>query len=104
MDWIEGHATGMKWQKIADYHILTIHLSQEATIRALVEELFLEDTNSVHTPYRSGFPVDNIPSTYHLPPSILQSLQEQLQSVVGSLNWLACGTRIDISMIKNTLA
>ena len=94
----------MKWHQIEDDEILTIHLLQEVTIIALVEELGLEDANSVHTPYRSGFSVDNIPSTYHLPPSILQSSQEQLQSVVGSLNWLACGTRIDISMIKNTLA
>ena len=42
-------------------------------------------------------------SADHLPHSILQAAQEQLQSVVGSLNWLACGTRIDISTITNTL-
>ena len=95
---------GIKWQKISDDESHTIHLSQEATISVLVEELGLEDINSVHTPYISGCPVDNIPSADHLPPSRLQSAQEQLQSVVGSLKWPARGTRIDISMITNILA
>ena len=45
---------GMKWQQIADDESLAIHLLQEATISALVEEIGLEDVNSVHTPYRSG--------------------------------------------------
>ena len=47
----EGEPTkflGMKWQQITDYESLTIHLLQEATISALVEELGLEDANSVH--------------------------------------------------------
>ena len=85
---------GMKWQKIVDDESLTIYLSQDATISALVEELGLEDVNSVYTPNRSGCPVDKIPSAYHLPPSILKSAQEQLQSVASSLKCLACGTRI----------
>ena len=59
---------GMKWQKIADDDILTIHLSQEATTSALVEEICLEYTNIVHPPLRSGYPFDKIPSTDHLPP------------------------------------
>ena len=53
----EGEPTkflGMKWQQIADDESLTIHLSQEADISALVEELGLEDANSVHTPYIYG--------------------------------------------------
>ena len=66
---------GMKWQQIADDESLTIHLSQESTISTLVEELVLEDVNSVQTPYRSGCPVDKIPSADHLPPSWLQSAQ-----------------------------
>ena len=41
---------GMKWQQIADNESITIHLSQEATISALVEELGLEYANSVHPP------------------------------------------------------
>ena len=43
---------GMKWRKISDNEIITIHLFQDATISALVEELGLEDANSVHPPYR----------------------------------------------------
>ena len=64
---------GVKWHKIADDESLTIHLSQEAKIRALVEELVLEDANSVPTPYRSGCPLEKIPSADHLPPSRLQA-------------------------------
>ena len=41
---------GMKWHKIADDDSLTIYLSQEATISALVDELGLEDANIVHSP------------------------------------------------------
>ena len=96
--------SGMKWQQIADDESLTIHLSQESTISALAEELGLEDANSVHTLYISGFPVDKIMSADHLPPSRLQAAQEQLQSFVGSLNWLACVTRIFIATITNMLA
>ena len=47
---------GMKWQKIADNESLTIHLLQEATICALVEELDLEDANSVHPPLQILMP------------------------------------------------
>ena len=32
---------GMKWQKISDNEKFTIHLLQEATVSALVEELIL---------------------------------------------------------------
>ena len=37
------------------------------------------------------------------PTSRLQAEQEQLKSVVGSLNWLACSTRIEIATITNML-
>ena len=47
---------GMKCQKIADDDSLTIHLSKEATIRVLVEELGLEDVNSVHPPLHIQIP------------------------------------------------
>ena len=55
-------------------------------------------------PYRSWCPVDNITFVDDLLPSRLQAAQEQLQSVVGSLNWLASGTRIDIATMTNMLA
>ena len=49
----------MKWKQIANDQSLTIHISKEATISALVEELGLEDANNVHPPYRPGCPVDS---------------------------------------------
>ena len=59
---------GVKWQQITDDQILAIHLSPEATIIAIVEEIGLEDKNSVQNPYMSGCSVDKIPSVDHLPP------------------------------------
>ena len=90
--------------KISDDESLTIHLSREDTICTIAEELILEYANSVHTPYRSEYTFDKITSPYQPPTSRLQSEQENFQSVVGSLNWLACGTRIDIATITNMLA
>ena len=95
---------GVKWQQITDDQILAIHLSPEATIIAIVEEIGLEDKNSVQNPYMSGCSVDKIPSVDHLPPSRLQAAQEQIQSFLGSLNWLVCCMCIDISKITNMLA
>ena len=69
---------GMKCQQVADNESLTIHMLQESTISMLVEELGLEDANSVHPPYISGCPVDKIMSVDHLPPSRLKSVQEKL--------------------------
>ena len=60
---------GMKWKKIADNESLTIPLLQEGTTSALVEELDLEDANSVHPPHISGCPVDKITFVDHFLPS-----------------------------------
>ena len=55
------------------------------------------------TPFRSGFPVDNIA------PSNLSSheqaiLLEKYQQIIGDMNWLSISTHPDITMIVSLLA
>eukprot|EP00957_Ditylum_brightwellii_P042540 3220961-Ditylum_brightwellii.AAC.1 len=76
----------------------------ETTIDALITKLGLDNTNTPPTLYRSGHHVDKIPPMPHLLPQWLTQAHKQLQTIVGSLNWLACGTRIDIYTITNMLA
>ena len=84
---------------------VTIHLSQQAYIEDLIikTELNGEGVNEPKTPYRSGYPVDNIP-TEQYPPAIQEKLTATYQFLIGSLNWLAVSTRPDISTITNLLA
>ena len=57
---------------------------QEAFSDNLIEEAGLTDANPVKTPYRSGHPVDIIPSEKH--PSMVQPrIKHTMQSLVGSL-------------------
>lgn len=57
-----------------------------------------------HTPYRSGYSVDKIPMDTNLPPHVLKTSQEFLQTIVASLSWLGVSTRLDIVIITNLLA
>ena len=54
-------------------------------------------------PYKSGLPVDKIkPAQYTQAKQAY--LTQKYQSIVGSLNWLATSTRLDIAPITNILA
>ena len=58
---------------------------------------------SFATPYRSGLPIDSIP-TETLSASQCDALRLQYQSLVGSLNWLAHTTRPDLSTVVSLFA
>ncbi len=87
-------------QRDADNHV-TINLSQEAFIEHLCQAADLDGdaVNTVSTPYRSGYPVDSIPTM-----SSDESLIKKMQSYIGSLNWLSTSTRPDISTITNIMS
>ena len=88
-----------------DGHVTT-KLSQEAFSETLIAAAQLDgDAVSIpHTPYRSGYPIDKIPIEPNLTPLTQQKQNHLLQSLVGSLNWLAISTRPDIAPATNFIA
>jgi hypothetical protein len=84
---------------------VTIHLGQEAFIENLCQLSNLDNphTAPVHTPYRSGCPVDTIPCKT-ISPHEQAKLTHKMQVLLGSLTWLSISTRPDIATITNLLA
>jgi hypothetical protein len=98
------HFLGIKIQQQQTESTLTIHLSQPAFTEQLLTGPHLNpNCNPVPTPYRSGLPVDAVP-TVHLPHQDKQLLIAKMRSIIGSLIWLSQATRPDISTITNMLA
>jgi hypothetical protein len=84
---------------------VTIHLGQEAFIENLCQLSGLDNphVSPVHTPYRSGCPVDSIP----IPDTPLPGQAKRthtMQVLLGCLTWLSISTRPDIATITNLLA
>ena len=84
---------------------VTIQLSQTAFIDDLLTKTNLdgEGVNTPKSPYRSGYPIDNIPQQEYSPTE-QHHITATYQFLIGSLNWLAISTRPDISTITNLLA
>jgi dUTPase len=84
---------------------VTIHLGQEAFIENLCQLANLDNPHvaPVHTPYRSGCTVDNIP-THKSSSNQPSPLTHKMQVLVGCLTWLSISTRPDIATITNLLA
>ena len=78
-------------------------MSQESFIDNLVQLAELTTNKSFPaTPYRSGFPVDKIPT---IPTDKAnQSYIKYMQKFIGCLNWLSISTRPDIATITNMIA
>jgi hypothetical protein len=102
IDYFLGIKFDCKKNKDGDVSIM---MSQEAFIESLCESVNLNGpTTNPSTPYRSGYPVDSIPTTIHHNPNTQQQLQHKMQTLIGSLNWLSISTRPDIATITNLLA
>jgi hypothetical protein len=80
-------------------------LTQQSFIESLLENLNIsfEGISLYTSPYRSGLPVDSIPSV-DMASKDRDQLRLKYQSLVGSLNWLAHTTRPDLSTIVSLLA
>eukprot|EP00979_Chaetoceros_neogracilis_P017370 scaffold10206_cov280-Chaetoceros_neogracile.AAC.1 len=80
-------------------------MSQKNDALELIIKAQLDDiaTASKDTPYRSGHPVDSVPDI-DMPLAERQLLNKLLQEYNGSLNWLSCQTRPDLSTITNILS
>jgi len=84
---------------------LSVTLTQQSFTENLVDVLGLttESISTFTSPYRSGLPIDSIPSV-DMSVTDRDKLRLQYQSLVGSLNWLAHTTRPDLSTVVSLLA
>ena len=84
-----------------------VHLNQSGFARNLVERFECEtrDPTPTATPWRSGLPIDSIPSASIDDVSPAQKRRrEAYQSLVGSIGWLANTTRPDLSPVHSFLS
>jgi hypothetical protein len=97
---------GMKfdWNTLSDGSVIC-HISQEGCAAAIVEEMGLSNANKtpLMTPFRSGLPVDTIPSTDMLPED-RAPLTAKMQSWLGMINWLQMCTHPDLATIFSLLS
>ena len=82
-----------------------IHLSQEAFTDTLIAKVGLDGPISATapTPYRSGYPIDKIP-TEEYDEATQAKITHKMQQLTGSLQWLSTSTRPDISTATNFLS
>ena len=101
------HFLGIKFSHTKhDDGSISIKMSQEAFVETLVETAGLsgEAVGTPRTPYRSGLAIDTIPPDTNVTPDKQHNMNHRLQTLVGSLNWLAISTRPDIAPVTNFLA
>ena len=95
------HFLGIKFQcnKDSSGHV-TVFMSQETDILDLIHSTKLEDSNSVRTPYRSGYPIDSVAHRAK-PLDEQHKVNRTLQKPVGSLNWITNQTRPDLATVTH---
>ena len=100
-----SHFFELKFQWKQTQTTASVHLSQQAFAENLLKDYNLDTPTitSKPTPFRSGLPVDSLTHDQNIPFD-KQQIKIQLQSIVGSLLWLAQGTRPDLSVITSILA
>ena len=99
------HFLGIKFTWSKSPTSLSVHLSQGSFVENLAYELGLDpDSKSApKTPYRSGLPIDSIPTT-PMSSSARETLKLKMQQIMGSLQWVSHCTRPDISTATSILA
>ena len=86
---------------------VSVHLNQSGFASNLVESFFQDSCNitPTATPYRSGIPIDSIaPSTDDDDSPAQLRRTAAYQSLIGSIGWLSCSTRCDLSAVHSFLA
>jgi hypothetical protein len=96
--------TEFSWVQHSDGH-LTVSLTQQSFTETLLDSLSIihHGSSTFLTPYRSGQSIDSIPPV-PMSASARNELRLRYQSIVGSLNWLAHTTCLDISTVVLLLA
>jgi len=84
---------------------LSVTLTPQSFAENLVDSVnySIASVSGYISPYRSGLPIDSIP-ILQLSTSDQDKLHLQYQSLVGSLNWLAHTTRLDLPTVVSLLA
>ena len=98
--------THFEWSSHQDGALLC-HLSQEAYAQNIVERHRLQNINfnPLATPYRSGCPIDCVPSAIiDEEDNLFVKRRDAYQSLVGQLTWLATNTRSDLATAVSFLA
>ena len=98
------HFLGHKfiWTQDKENKTTSCHISQVAFIDNILHLAGIDPKSTTFptTPYRSGKPVDSIQHV-DLPPEKFIPIQQKYRSIIGSLNWLAQGSRPDIAAISS---
>jgi hypothetical protein len=101
-----SHFLGIEfnWIHHTNGHV-SVSLTQQSFAETLVESqnLIVTGTSTFITPYRSLLPIDAI-IHQDMSSSDRDKLRLQYQSLVGSLNWLAHTTQLDLSTVASLLA
>jgi hypothetical protein len=92
------------WSYSSDGHV-DCRLSQEAYVHVIVESMGLTDASvsPKMTPFRSGYPIDAIPSR-DMTSEERAPLIAKMRSWCGIFNWLSQVTRPDITTMVSLLA
>jgi hypothetical protein len=86
---------------------VAVHMNQSGFAANLVKSFFRQsrDVTPTATPYCSGVPIDSIAPSLDPDDSPAQlRWKEAYQSLVGSIGWLSCSTRPDITAIHSFLS
>eukprot|EP00957_Ditylum_brightwellii_P005458 417405-Ditylum_brightwellii.AAC.1 len=83
---------------------VSVHLSQEAFIDALLDNFDFVLSNPVLSPFCPGTPVDTKPPNPGLSPEEQEKATALLCSFVGLFNWLASATCLNLTTITNILS
>ena len=80
-----------------------VHISQPGFVERLLEKFNMQDCNAAKTPYRSGLPIDRLPTpTTAADPNL--DLVKQYRLLIGGLTWLTISTRPDIAVAHKLLS
>jgi hypothetical protein len=92
------------WSHSSDGSV-NCRISQEGYAAAIVEDMGLSSANKspLMTPFRSGLPIDTIPSV-EMSPDDRAPLIAKMQSWLGMINWLQMCTRPDLATTFSLLA
>ena len=83
---------------------LSVHISQEGYVDAVLDKFGMTDCKTASTPFRSGLPIDRIEHDASLSTERRLEIQKELQSILGCTTWLYTSTRPDIGVTNSLLA